>query len=165
MRTAVVRVVVDRDGVLSPEAYEAGLRRLRERGAEVVASPAARLPDRNREIELIVPGLDQADVDKHAAACAEAFGVPAAAGVVTYISRGTDDDAHGVLAAFKVAGSVQRTVDGDAEVVTVTLDTAGMRRVPESRLHTALEAALNCEVRIVSGGRSEGGRHRAPSPG
>jgi hypothetical protein len=30
-----------------------------------------------------------------------------------------------------------------------TLPTADRRRVPESRLHTALEAALNCEVRIV----------------
>lgn len=151
MRTAVVRVVVDRDGVLSKGEYEAGLRRLRERGLDVVATPAERLPEHGREIELIVPGLDPADVDKHVTACAEAFGVPARAGVVTYISRGTDDDAHGVLAAFKVSGTVERTVEGDDEVVTVTLDPGGMRRVPESRLHTALEAALNCEVRIVTG--------------
>ncbi|MFC0529930.1 hypothetical protein [Phytohabitans kaempferiae] len=156
MRTAVVRVVVDRDGRLSPGEYEAGVRRLRERGAEVVASPAERLPDRGREIELIVPGLDPADVDKHVTACAEAFGTSATPGVVTYISRGTDDDAHGVLAAFRVAGEVERTVEGDDEVVTVTLDAAAMRRVPESRLHTALEAALNCEVRIVREAPSAG---------
>ncbi|WP_460847075.1 hypothetical protein [Phytohabitans suffuscus] len=155
MRTAVVRVVVDRAGTLSAGEYEEGLRRLRERGTDVVASPAERLPDRNREIELIVAGLDLADLPKHVTLCAESFRTPAEAGVVTYISRGTDDDAHGVLAAFKVAGRVVREVRGDEEVVTVTLSAADLRRVPESRLHTALEAALNCEVRI-GGDRSPG---------
>jgi len=150
MRTAVVRVVVDRDGTLPAAAYDAGLRRLRERGAEVVASPPHRLPDRNREIELIVEGLDPADIPKHVTLCAEAFGIPATAGVVTYISRGTDADAQGVLAGFRVTGHVTRHTEGDEEVVTVTLDPHDLRRVPESRLHTALEAALNCEVRIVS---------------
>ncbi|WP_238005459.1 hypothetical protein KZZ52_18135 [Dactylosporangium sp. AC04546] len=156
MRTAVVRVVFDRDGTIPATAYEAGLRRLRELGLEVVASPAERLPARNREVELIVAGLDPADVDnhvdKHVALCADAFGAPATAGVVTYVSRGTDDDARGVLAAFGVDGTVRRLVDGDEELVTVTLVPGDLRRVPESRLHTALEAALNCEVRIVAGG-------------
>ncbi|WP_197945732.1 hypothetical protein [Phytohabitans suffuscus] len=88
MRTAVVRVVVDRAGTLSAGEYEEGLRRLRERGTDVVASPAERLPDRNREIELIVAGLDLADLPKHVTLCAESFRTPAEAGVVTYISRG-----------------------------------------------------------------------------
>jgi len=149
MRTAVVRVVIDEDGVLAGTEYEAGLERLRERGYEVVATPAERLPERKREIELIIPGLEPAKADTYVAECAEVFGQPAAPGVVTYISRGTDEDALGVLAAFKVSGSVQRSYEGDDEVVTVTLDPDQIRRVPESRLHTALEAALNCEVRIV----------------
>ncbi|GGM02692.1 hypothetical protein GCM10007977_000080 [Dactylosporangium sucinum] len=147
-----MRVVFDRDGTVPATGYEAGLRRLRELGLEVVASPADRLPARNREVELIVAGLDPADVDKHVALCADAFGAPATAGVVTYVSRGTDDDARGVLAAFGVDGTVRRLVDGDEELVTVTLAPGDLRRVPESRLHTALEAALNCEVRIVAGG-------------
>jgi len=34
------------------------------------------------------------------------------------------------------------------DVVHVTLCKADLERVPESRVHTALEASLNCEVRI-----------------
>jgi hypothetical protein len=36
--------------------------------------------------------------------------------------------------------------------VVATISRADSRRVPESRLHTAFEAALNCEVRIVIAG-------------
>jgi hypothetical protein len=146
-----MRVVIDRDGTMQRSVYEAGVDRLRAAGLEVVASPAEHLPDRNREIELIIPGLDSADTDRYLTTCAAAFQTTVTTGVVTYISRGTDDDAEGVLAAFKVGGVVTRHVDGDQEIVTVTLDADAMGRVPEGRLHTALEAALNCEVRIVTG--------------
>jgi hypothetical protein len=158
MRTAVVRVLIDGDGVLAADRYAAGLSELAARGFDVVASPAEHLPERGREVELIVEGLDRDDVEAvggHVAACSAAFGLPARAGVVTYISRGTDADAEGVLAAFGVAGKVVRhlgSADGSDEVVSVTLTRADLRRVPESRLHTALEAALNCEVRIVAEG-------------
>jgi hypothetical protein len=152
MRTAVVRVLIDREGTLSAEGYESGLRRLDDSRVEWVASPVRGLPERNREVELIVPGLDRSEVGKYVDLCSDAFGMPAEAGVVTYISRGTDDDAHGVLDAFHLQGEVERrTVDGE-EVVTVTLTADALRRTPESRLHTALEAALNCEVRITTGG-------------
>ncbi len=161
MRTAVVRVVIDRQGVLPAERYAAGLRELAGRGLEVVASPAAHLPARDREIELIVAGLDREDGDAleaWLAVCTAAFGTVAEAGVVTFVSRGTDADAEGVLAAFGVAGKVVRDQGpegpdgGGEELVTVTLTRSHLRAVPESRLHTALEAALNCEVRIVAEG-------------
>ena len=34
------------------------------------------------------------------------------------------------------------------DVIHVTLRKADLERVPESRVHTALEASLNCEVHI-----------------
>jgi hypothetical protein len=145
-----MRVVIDRDGTMHRAAYEAGIARLRESGLEVIASPAEQLPDRDREIELIIAGLDPADTDRYLTSCADAFNTSVTTGVITYISRGTDDDAQGVLSAFDVDGVVERKFFGDDEVVTVTVAADAMRRVPEAKLHTALEAALNCEVRIVS---------------
>ena len=77
------------------------------------------------------------------------FGPGPVAGVVTFISRGTDDDAHGVLSAFGLTGEIIRTPGDDGfDIVYVTLREADLDRVPESRIHTALEASLNCEVHI-----------------
>jgi hypothetical protein len=71
------------------------------------------------------------------------------AGVVTFVSRGTDDDAHGVLAAFGLTGEISRVPGNDGfDIVHVTLRESDLDRVPESRIHTALEASLNCEVHI-----------------
>ena len=81
--------------------------------------------------------------------CGRAFGTKPVAGVVTYISRGTDDDAYGVLSAFGLDGEVVREPGDDGyDIVTVTLRAADLTRVPESRIHTALEASLNAEVHI-----------------
>ena len=146
-----MRVVIDADGVLAPDAYEAGLVALRAAGLEVVASPPAHLPERAREVELILDASQLTHRDDHVGLCSRAFGLPAAPGVVTYISRGTDDDARGVLAGFGVEAPVERWEEDGEEVVLVRLDREQSRRVPEGRLHTALEAALNCEVRIVVG--------------
>ena len=38
--------------------------------------------------------------------CANAFPTTPVAGVLTYVSRGTDDDAHGVLAGFGLNGEI-----------------------------------------------------------
>ena len=71
------------------------------------------------------------------------------AGVVTFISRGTDDDAHGVLSGFGLTGEIVRSPGDDGfDIVYVTLREADLERIPESRIHTALEASLNCEVHI-----------------
>ncbi|MGY1742239.1 MULTISPECIES: hypothetical protein [unclassified Blastococcus] len=165
MRTAVMRVVIDADGVLGPDAYEAGLVALRRESLEVVASPPAHLPERHREIELILDESQLADRDEYVGLCARAFGLPAAPGVVTFISRGTDDDARGVLAGFGVEAPVERWVEDGDEVVRVVLDREQARRVPEGRLHTALEAALNCEVRIVvADPAAQGTAHGAAPP-
>ena len=83
------------------------------------------------------------------ALCAKAFGTTPTPGVVTYVSRGTDDDAHGVLAGFGLTGEITRTPGDDGlDIVHVTLRRADLERIPESRIHTALEASLNCEVHI-----------------
>lgn len=121
-------------------------------GAGVVHTNLAAMPAGRREVQLLIAGTD-ADAVKQTAVklCAKAFGTIPMAGAVTYVSRGTDDDAHGVLAGFGLTGEIER-VPGDEgyDVVYVTLRPADLERIPESRIHTALEAALNCEVHIRS---------------
>ncbi|MGA9673858.1 MAG: hypothetical protein WBR28_00915, partial [Mycobacterium sp.] len=81
--------------------------------------------------------------------CAKAFNTKPVPGVVTFVSRGTDDDARGVLSAFGLTGEVVRTPGNDGfDIVHVTLREQDLERIPESRVHTALEASLNCEVHI-----------------
>ncbi|KUI38774.1 hypothetical protein AU195_22490 [Mycobacterium sp. IS-1496] len=154
MRTAVVRVGVDPAGVLTPAQLADGMSRLRElglaAGAEVVDNNLPAMPPGRREAELLITGDDPDRLTRTAVdLCTNAFGTEPVAGVLTYISRGTDDDAYGVLAGFGLTGDITRTADDDGwDVVHVTLRKADMERIPESRIHTALEASLNCEVHI-----------------
>lgn len=145
-------MVIDPEGRLASDVYEAGLASLRADGTAVIAGPAGLPPGRRKEIELIVDDgggalLPEPRLD----ACRAAFGTEPVLGVVTYVSRGTDDDARGVLRRFGLAGDVVRSVEGDEDIVTVTVWAPDGRGVPEGRLHTALEAALNCEVRVLTG--------------
>ncbi|WP_299559911.1 hypothetical protein [uncultured Mycolicibacterium sp.] len=154
MRTAVVRVGVDTAGTLSAERLAAGMRRLcelaAELGAEVVDADLAAQPPHRREVEVLLTGDDPDALTETAMRlCAKAFDVTPVPGVVTYVSRGTDDDAHGVLAAFGLRGEIERQPGEDGwDIVHVRLRREDLRRVPESRIHTALEASLNCEVHI-----------------
>jgi hypothetical protein len=154
MRTAVVRVNVDPDVALTPAQLREGMAVLRgligEIGADVVETDLAAMPVRRREVELLISG-DDVDGAKHAAIdlCTKAFSTVPVVGVVTFISRGTDDDAHGVLSAFGLTGEIVREPgDEGFDIVYVTLREDDLERVPESRIHTALEASLNCEVHI-----------------
>ncbi|MGA7134471.1 MAG: hypothetical protein WBZ15_19395 [Mycobacterium sp.] len=154
MRTAVVRVSVDPSGLLTPTQLDQGMSTLLgiadEAGAEVVHAPLAAMPATRREVQVLITG-DDADALKQTALelCAKAFGTTPVVGVVTYLSRGSDDDAHGVLAGFGLTGQIQRSPGDDGfDVVYVTLSETDLERVPESRIHTALEASLNCEVHI-----------------
>jgi hypothetical protein len=154
MRTAVVRVGVDATGELAPAQLSDGMARLRElAGAaciEVVDNNLASMPAQRREVELLIAGDDPAELARLAVElCAKAFGTSPIPGVLTYISRGTDDDAHGVLAGFGLTAEITRTAGEEGfDIVHVTLRKADLQRVPESRIHTALEASLNCEVHI-----------------
>ncbi|WP_375482433.1 hypothetical protein [uncultured Mycobacterium sp.] len=151
MRTAVVRVNVDPSGELAPAQLSQGMTALcrlaDEIGVGVVDKPVG-----DREVQLLIAGSD-ADTVKQTATelCASAFGTTPRAGVITYVSRGTDDDAHGVLSGFGLTGQISRIPGDDGyDVVYVTLSQADLERVPESRIHTALEASLNCEVHILT---------------
>jgi len=154
MRTAVVRVGVDRAGELAPVQLSDGMARLREltaaAGIELVENDLAALPPQRREVELLIAGDEPDELQRVAVGlCTKAFGTTPIPGVVTFISRGTDDDAHGVLAGFGLTGDIERVPGDDGwDVVHVTLRKADLERVPESRVHTALEASLNCEVHI-----------------
>lgn len=154
MRTAVVRVDVDPAGDLTPEQLGDGMTNLRAvadaAGIDVLDVDLAAMPVRRRHVQLLIAGSDTEAVSALGIdLCAKAFGTTPAAGVVTYVSRGTDDDAQGVLARFGLAGDIER-VPGDQgfDVVYVTLSKMDLERIPESRIHTALEASLNCEVHI-----------------
>ena len=156
MRTAVVRVNVDPSGLLTAAQLDQGISTLLgladEVGAEVVQTALAAMPAARREVQLLIVGSD-ADTVKQTALdlCAKAFGTTPVAGVVTYVSRGTDDDAHGVLSGFGLTGQIRRFPGDDGfDVVYVTLRQADLERIPESRIHTALEASLNCEVHILT---------------
>jgi hypothetical protein len=154
MRTAVVRVNIDPTGLLTPAQLSQGMTVLlglaHELGADVVDNNLAAMPAGRREAELLIAGEDVEAVKQHAiAVCAKAFGTSPVAGVVTYISRGTDDDAHGVLSAFGLTGEIVRLPGDDGfDIVYVTLREADLEHIPESRVYTALEASLNCEVHI-----------------
>jgi len=101
-------------------------------------------------VELLI-NCDDVDAAKRTAIdlCTNAFATAPVPGVVTFVSRGTDDDAHGVLSGFGLTGEIVRTPGDDGyDIVQVTLREADLERIPESRIHTALEASLNCEVQI-----------------
>jgi hypothetical protein len=157
VRTAVVRVRVDPAGQLTPAQLTDGMANLRgmatRAGVEVLENNLAAMPPTRREVEMLMVGADTEQLQRNAVAlCAQAFGAfgtEPAAGVTTFISRGTDDDALGVLAGFGLAGEIERRPGDDGlDVVYVTLRKADLERIPESRIHTALEASLNCEVHI-----------------
>ena len=154
MRTAVVRVNVDPSGALTAAQLSQGMAALLglvdELGAGAVENDLAAMPASRREVELLIGGDDVGSVKQTGIdLCAKAFGTDPVAGVVTFISRGTDDDARGVLSAFGLTGQIVRSPGDDGyDIVYVTLREADLELIPESRIHTALEASLNCEVHI-----------------
>lgn len=157
MRTAVVRVRVDPDGRLTPAQLSDGMTNLRglttPAGIEVLENNLAAMPPSRREVEMLMVGTDTEELQHKAVVlCTQAFGAfgtEPAAGVTTFISRGSDNDALGVLAGFGLTGEIERRPGDDGlDVVYVTLRNADLERIPESRIHTALEASLNCEVHI-----------------
>jgi hypothetical protein len=154
VRTAVVRIRVDPAGRLTPAQLTDGMVNLRDlaapAGIDVLENNLAAMPAGRREVEMLMVGNEPEDLKAKAAAlCAKAFGTEPAPGVLTYVSRGTDDDAHGVLAGFGLTGDIERVPGDDGlDVIHVTLRKTDLERIPESRVHTALEASLNCEVHI-----------------
>ena len=153
MRTAVVRVRVDPAGQLTGAQLTDGMVNLRDlatpAGIDVLENNLAAMPASRREVEMLMVGEPEDLKARAVALCAKAFGTEPEPGVLTYISRGTDDDAHGVLAGFGLTGEITRTPGDDGlDVVYVTLLKTDLERIPESRIHTALEASLNCEVHI-----------------
>ncbi|MBV8929403.1 MAG: hypothetical protein JO152_09795 [Mycobacteriaceae bacterium] len=154
MRTAVVRVQVDPSGQLTGAQLTDGMVSLRELAAtadiEVLENNLAAMPAARREVEMLMAGAVADELKATAVAlCAKAFGTQPEPGVLTYISRGTDDDAHGVLAGFGLSGEIERLAGEDGlDEIHVTLRKADLERIPESRIHTALEASLNCEVHL-----------------
>jgi hypothetical protein len=154
MRTAVVRVNVDPDSTLAPAQLREGMAALHglagETAAGVVDNDLNAMPAGRREVQLLIEAADVGSAkDSAVSLCANAFGTTPTVGVVTFVSRGTDDDARGVLAGFGLSGEIARAPGDDGfDIVYVTLREEDLDHIPESRIHTALEASLNCEVHI-----------------
>jgi len=165
MRTAVIRVNLDPGGDLPEDRLSRAVEALRTGGTEVLAPDFSRVPPHAREIELLVEGDDPVTLRSWAEArCAEVLGAPGPqAGAATFLSRGTDEDALGVVHAFGISAELDRFWEEDEEIAVFTITREAASHVAESRLRTALEAALNCEVRIIVGQRSP--RAGAPVPG
>lgn len=150
----MVRVQVDPVGRLTPNQLADGMTVLRAlvdaAGITVLENNVAAMPAHRREVELLIDGDDADELKRFALdLCNKAFGTGPVPGVLTYISRGTNDDVHGVLAGFGLAGEITRSPGDDGlDIVYVTLRKADLDRIPESRIQTALEASLNCEVHI-----------------
>ncbi|WP_280414118.1 hypothetical protein [Nocardia carnea] len=154
MRTAVLRVNIDPAGELTGESLARGMAdlagALTEIEGEVLEKDLGAAPRSRREVQVLLDTGDAAaDTARVVEICARVFGTEPVAGVVTYVSRGTDDDAYGVLAGFGLTGEIIRLPGSDGyDILQVRLREADLERVPESRIHTALEASTNCEVRI-----------------
>ena len=56
-----------------------------------------------------------------------------------------------MVRAFGISAELDRFWEEDEEIAVFTITREDASHVAESRLLTALEAALNCEVRIVVG--------------
>jgi hypothetical protein len=154
MRTAVVRVNVDPDSVATPAQLREGMAALLDlagaAGIDVIDNDLEGMPVSRREVEMLIAAEDGGTAKEIAISlCAKAFNATPVPGVITFISRGTDDDAQGVLSAFGLTGDIVRTPGDDGfDIVHVTLREEDLEHIPESRVHTALEASLNCEVHI-----------------
>ncbi|BBX21180.1 hypothetical protein MTER_05910 [Mycolicibacter terrae] len=149
----MVRVDVDPTGRLTIEQLTAGMATLRDlagqAGIELVETDVAAMPVGRRQIRLLITGAEKDIIATGTQLCAKAFNTKPMPGVLTYVSRGTDDDAHGVLAGLGLTGEINRIPGPDGlDVVHVSLAEPDVARVGESRIHTALEASLNCEVHI-----------------
>ena len=140
----MVRLDPDPENRLAAADRAAGIRLLASKNIAVRPRPAG------PELDLILTGTDPDDIRSRVAeACEQLLGSTPSISSVTFVSRGTDEDALGVVAAFGLHARLDRIVEDGEEVARFTLDSADRRRVPESRLSTALEAALNCAVRIA----------------
>ena len=83
-------------------------------GIELIDNNLAAMPPKRREVEMLMTGDRPGEAAAVAAGlCAKAFGTDPVPGVLTYVSRGTDDDAHGVLAGFGLTGDIDRVPTGD----------------------------------------------------
>ena len=146
----MVRLDVDPAGTLTPEHVTTGMARLRELAARAGADVVdADVEVGRRHVRLLITGFEDDVRELGIRLCANAFGTTPQPGVVTYLSKGIDDDVRGVLAGLGLAGEIVRVPGPDGlDVVHVTVAEPDLQRVGESRIHTALEASLNCEVHI-----------------
>ena len=109
----MVRVKVDPTGALTPEQLTARQTDLAASaaaaGLELIDNNLAAMPPSRREVELLMTGADVDTLQATAMTmCANTFGTEPVAGVVTFVSHGTDEDAAGVLAGFGIGGDIQR---------------------------------------------------------
>lgn len=155
MRRAVVNVNLDPDGALDTETLLDVIAALRDRDVPVIADDVEKLPATRREVELLILGTDRDTVSAIAlnectavlGRCAS--GVKPRAGAVAFMSAGTHEDAVGVVRGFGLGEALRHLeLEDDMNAVAVFAPGA-LSSVGLGKLQTALEAALNRDVRLT----------------
>jgi hypothetical protein len=127
---------------------------LRREGSEIIATDLEKLPPTKREIELLHDGDEVDELRQLAeAACAAALGrshpsVKPRAVAVSFISHGRSEDAMGIIRAFGLERHVEEIRFVEEDVAVVVISGEALQCSASETLQTALEAALNREVRL-----------------
>jgi hypothetical protein len=151
----VVHVNIDPAGTLTLAQLDRVLAEVRSEGFEVLATDLDKVPPRRRVIELLQAGDDAAALRRTAkGVCARALakaGSPTAPRVVavSFMSSGTVEDAVGVVAGFGLEQELDAIRLVDEDVALVRLAAGALAGASPGKLQTALEAALNREVRLL----------------
>lgn len=150
-----MHVNLDPTGHESVAALLRAVEVLHDDGFEVLAADLDKYPSTRREIELIRGGDEPGEEARAAeAACAAALSQAGStarprAVAVSFLSSGTEEDARGVIRAFGLAEGLRAITFEDENVAVFVLEREVLRRTAPAKLQTALEAALNREVRFV----------------
>jgi hypothetical protein len=166
MRRAVLHVNLDHGGVVPIAELAGAIEHLRRCGFIVIDTDLDRLPRDRREVEVHCDGDDVKELRERVhdacVAALAAAGCPTTPRVlaVSFVSSGSDEDAWGVVRAFGLDQHVAEIRLLDDDVAVLIGSTEILRSGALGKLHTALEATLNREVRLSAAT----GRHSAPAP-
>ena len=153
MRTAVVRVQVDPAGRPHADQLSDGMTALRalvdSTDIEVLENNIAAMPAGRREVQMLMLGGDAEQLKGRGCIVREGIRYGSFSRRGDLRQQGHRRRRPRCARRLRSSREITRASGDDGlDIVHVTLRKADLDRVPESRIHTALEASLNCEVHI-----------------